>query len=104
TAFAPLEVLGQPEVAPRDDVLLDLGGPTAHRLVHGGAVGALEAAAQRRLVLAFHDRAGCARDVERVLADPLRERRREELVLRRLDRRRLSPLPWRARTTGGGGP
>src|SRR5688500_10341080 len=70
------EVLRQAEVPPRDDVLLDLGRATAHRLVHRGAVGALEAAGDRRVVLIHAQLSGCAADVERVPTHALRERGR----------------------------
>src|SRR5262245_59457977 len=78
------EVLRQAEMAPRDDVLLDLGGPAAHRFVDRRAIGALEPPGDGRVVLVHAQLTRDAADVERVAADPLRERGREELVLRRL--------------------
>src|SRR5262245_7660151 len=84
-----LEVLGQAEAAPRDDVLLDLRGAAADRLHHRRAVGRVEAAACRRASLVEAELARGARDVEPGVRGALRELRRVELVLRRLDRRRL---------------
>src|SRR4030095_4597433 len=90
-----LEVLGQAQVAPGDDVLLDLRRAAAHRLVHGGAIGALEATRDRRVVLVHAQLARGAADVERVAADALRERGGEQLVLRRLYGGRLGAHPPR---------
>src|SRR3990172_132374 len=75
-----LEVLGQAEPAPRDDVLLDLGGTAAHRLHHRRAVGRIEAPAGGCTLLVEAKDPRRARDVERGVRRALRELRRVELV------------------------
>src|SRR5262247_1157882 len=77
-------------MAPRDDVLLDFGRAAAERIDHGRAVRALEAPAQRRVVLPFPELARRAHRVERLAAHALSELGGEELVLRCLYGRRLA--------------
>src|SRR5262245_55624419 len=72
-SFTRSEVFRQSELAARDDVLLDLRGAAAHGLDDGRAIGALEAAAHRRFVVAHPQLAGRPADVERLVRRPLRQ-------------------------------
>src|SRR4030095_13171790 len=83
------EVLRKPELAARDDVLLDLGSAAADGVDPGEAVPLLRAPAQRPLLRVDAELRAGARDVHHGVGDALGELRGEELVLGRLDRRRL---------------
>src|SRR5512134_2599215 len=79
------EVLGQPELAARDDVLLDLRGAASDGVDHRVAVGHLRAAAEGRLLGVDAELRPGPGDVEHRVGDALREARGKELVLGRLD-------------------
>src|SRR5512139_3926074 len=74
------EVARQSELAAREDVLLDFRRAAADGLDHGRSVRALEAAVPRRLRSPTADLTGCAAKIEGLVADPLRELRRVQLV------------------------